>query len=73
MSVTLQTIADELGVSAMTVSRALRGVSRTSLNTRQMVREAAKRMGYQPIGGVMLPPRFAAGKATTPYACCCRR
>jgi len=62
MSITLKHIANELGVSQMTVSRALRGVSRTNSGTRQMIREAAKRMGYQPIGGVMLPPTVRSGK-----------
>jgi LacI family transcriptional regulator, galactose operon repressor len=62
MPVTLKHIADELGVSQMTVSRALRGVSRIKPQTRQMVRETAVRMGYQPIGGVMFPPAVRSGK-----------
>lgn len=62
MPVTLKHIADELGVSQMTVSRALRGVSRIKPQTRQMVRETAIRLGYQPIGGVMLPPTVRSGK-----------
>jgi DNA-binding LacI/PurR family transcriptional regulator len=62
MSVTLKHIAMELGVSQMTVSRALRGVSRTNVKTRQRVRDTARRLGYQPIGGVMLPPTVRSGK-----------
>ena len=62
MAVTLKNIADELGISQMTVSRALRGVSRINPETRQRVREAAVRLGYQPIGGVMLPPTIRSGK-----------
>jgi DNA-binding LacI/PurR family transcriptional regulator len=62
MSVTLKHIADELGVSQMTVSRALRGVSRINHETRRRVREVAVRMGYQPIAGVMLPPTVRNGK-----------
>jgi DNA-binding LacI/PurR family transcriptional regulator len=61
MSVTLKHIADELGISQMTVSRALRGVSRINQDTRRRVRETAVRMGYQPIGGVMLPPKVRSG------------
>jgi LacI family transcriptional regulator len=62
MRVTLKHIADELGMSQMTVSRALRGVSRTRPQTRKRVRETAVRLGYQPIGGVMLPPTVRSGK-----------
>lgn len=59
--VTLKTIADELGVSQMTVSRALRGVSRINPETRKMVREAAVRLGYQPATGVMFAPAIRSG------------
>jgi LacI family transcriptional regulator len=62
MSVTLKHIAVELGVSQMTVSRALRGVSRINPQTRQRVRDTAMRLGYQPIGGIMLPPTVRSGK-----------
>jgi hypothetical protein len=62
MAVTLKNIADELGVSQMTVSRALRGVSRINPRTRQKVRQAAVRLGYQPIGGVMFSPTIRSGK-----------
>src|SRR5687768_7522930 len=62
MPVTLKDIADELGLSAMTVSRALRGVTRSNPETRQLVRDAAKRLGYQPFTGVMLPPTVRNGK-----------
>jgi DNA-binding LacI/PurR family transcriptional regulator len=62
MAVTLRHIAVELGLSQMTVSRALRGVSRINPQTRQTVRETARRMGYQPIGGIVLPPTVRSGK-----------
>ncbi|HTS19561.1 MAG TPA: LacI family DNA-binding transcriptional regulator [Verrucomicrobiae bacterium] len=62
MSVTLQHIADEVGLSTMTVSRALRGVSRINPETRRRVRDAAQRLGYQPISGVMFPPSVRGGK-----------
>jgi len=64
MAVTLKDIADELGLSTMTVSRALRGASRASAETRQRVREVAKRLGYQPTTGVMLPPTVRSGKGS---------
>ncbi|MFN8828552.1 MAG: LacI family DNA-binding transcriptional regulator [Labrys sp. (in: a-proteobacteria)] len=44
--VTLQTIATELGVSTATVSLALRDIPAVALETREAVREAAKRLGY---------------------------
>jgi DNA-binding LacI/PurR family transcriptional regulator len=62
MSVTLKHIADELGVSQMTVSRALRGVSRISPETRRRVRDTAERLGYQGINGVLLGPAVRNGK-----------
>lgn len=62
MSVTLQHIAEEVGLSTMTVSRALRGVSRINPETRRRVRAAAQRLGYQPISGVMFTPSVRGGK-----------
>lgn len=56
MAVTLRHIANEVGVSQMTVSRALRGVARIDPQTRQRIRDVAERLGYQRIEGVMLPP-----------------
>jgi len=46
--VTLKEIARETGYSVATVSRALSGKSRISQSTREKVRAAAKKMGYQP-------------------------
>jgi len=63
MAVTLKDIAEEMGVSAMTVSRALRGVDRISSGTRKRARTLAVRMGYQPVDGVMFRPPMRAGKA----------
>lgn len=44
----LKIIADMLGISKMTVSRALREGTSVDPEVRQRVREAAHRMGYQP-------------------------
>jgi len=46
--VTLQDIADHLGLSRPTVSMALRGIGRVSKETRERVRHAADELGYQP-------------------------
>jgi LacI family transcriptional regulator len=48
MSVTLQDIADRLGVSVATVSRALAGYPDVAATTRQRVLQAAEEMGYRP-------------------------
>ncbi|MGD2165739.1 MAG: LacI family DNA-binding transcriptional regulator [Anaerolineae bacterium] len=48
MAVTLQDIADHLGVSVATVSRALAGYSDVAEDTRARVVRAAERMGYRP-------------------------
>jgi len=53
---TLKDIARELGLSQMTVSRALRGVDRTSPGTRARVLEVAKRLNYSGLPGVMSRP-----------------
>ncbi|MCX7417868.1 MAG: LacI family DNA-binding transcriptional regulator [Planctomycetia bacterium] len=45
---TLKQIADELGVSMMTVSRALNGRDRVSKTTQSLVLAAAKRLQYRP-------------------------
>lgn len=44
--VTIQSIADHLGISKFAVSRALNGKSGVSDGTRQLVRDAAARLGY---------------------------
>ncbi|MEX0744088.1 MAG: LacI family DNA-binding transcriptional regulator [Phycisphaeraceae bacterium] len=62
MAVTLKHIADEAGVSAMTVSRALRGVSRISPTTRLRVRAIAERLGYVATQGIMAPPAIRSGR-----------
>jgi LacI family transcriptional regulator len=48
MPVTLQDIADRLGVSVATVSRALAGYSDIAAETRARVLQAAEDMGYRP-------------------------
>lgn len=45
---TLQTIADQLGLSKMTVSRALRGERHVKAEVREQVKQAAQSLGYQP-------------------------
>jgi len=45
---TLQTIADQLGLSKMTVSRALRGEPHVKQGVRERVKQAAQSLGYQP-------------------------
>ena len=45
---TLQTIADQLGLSKMTVSRALRGEPHVKAAVREQVKQAAQSLGYQP-------------------------
>lgn len=44
----IRDIGDALGLSMMSVSRALRGVEGVSAETRSMVIKAAKQMGYRP-------------------------
>ncbi len=46
--VTLKEIANELGISVMTVSRALNNRSNVDEKTRERVQEVARRMGYTP-------------------------
>lgn len=48
MTVTLKTIAKELGMSSMAVSYALRGSDEVSGETRDRVALVAKRLGYRP-------------------------
>lgn len=48
MSATLKDIASASGKDVSTVSRALRGDLRVKTRTAEMIRETAKRMGYQP-------------------------
>jgi LacI family transcriptional regulator len=48
MAVTLSKLAKELGVSTMTVSRALRGVGRIGEETRKRILTAARRHRYRP-------------------------
>ena len=48
LSITLKHVADELGVSQMTVSYALRDHPSISAGTRERVKGAAKKLGYRP-------------------------
>lgn len=48
MAVTLQDLANELGVSIATVSRALRGTTGVAESTRLRVQKTADKMGYHP-------------------------
>lgn len=50
MRVTIRSVAEEAGVSAMTVSNVLRGQdARTNAETRERVLEAAQRLNYLPV------------------------
>lgn len=55
----LRTLADELGISVSTASRALNGYSDISLRTRERVQAAAVRLGYRPHP---LAQRLATGR-----------
>ncbi len=46
--ITVQQLAEKLGISAMTVSRALNNRPHVDLKTRKRVLEAARRLGYSP-------------------------
>lgn len=48
MSVTIRDVAEKLGLSIATVSRALDGYPDIALKTRQRVRQVAQEMGYTP-------------------------
>ena len=48
MKITIQDLADHLGISKGTVSRALRGYTDVSAATVERVQQAAKELGYQP-------------------------
>ncbi|AHF92678.1 LacI family transcriptional regulator [Opitutaceae bacterium TAV5] len=56
MRPTLKTIADELGVTPMTVSKSLRGIGRISEETRRLVRSKAEELGYLSSRERLFPP-----------------
>ena len=76
MKVTIQDLADHLGISKGTVSRALRGYADVSASTVARVQQAAKKLGYQPsavaqgiktglarsVGLILLPKSRAASR-----------
>ena len=53
---TLKTIADELGITPMTVSKSLRGIGRISEETRRLVRSKAEEVGYLSSRERLFPP-----------------
>ncbi|HCD34972.1 MAG TPA: hypothetical protein DER01_21375 [Phycisphaerales bacterium] len=61
MSVTLADIAQNIQVSPMTASRALRGIGRVNAQTREHVLSVAKELGYYRVQGTVLPPRIRKG------------
>ncbi len=70
--VSLEVIAAELGISAMTVSRALRGRPGVSAELRQRVREVAERLGYRQdpeIGRLMHHLRYAEKEGSNAVLC----
>ena len=48
MKITIQDLANHLGISKGTVSRALRGYAERICLTAKRVQKAAKELGYQP-------------------------
>jgi LacI family transcriptional regulator len=50
LAATLKDIAEDVGVTPVTVSRALRGTGRISADTRQRILDAAQRLRYRPHG-----------------------
>ena len=76
MKITIQDLADHLGISKGTVSRALRGYADVSASTVARVQQAAKELGYQPsavaqgiktglarsVGLILLPKSRAASR-----------
>ena len=48
MPVTIKDIAAELGLSVSTISKALNDYPDVSPETRQLVKETARRLGYRP-------------------------
>ena len=61
--VTLSDIAAELGISAMSVSRALRNQPRTSASLRERVVKKANEMGYRPDPALSALVQYRQGKA----------
>ena len=57
--VTIKDIAKELGIHHATVSRALQGSTKVNENTRNMILQAAREMGYTPN---ILAQNFRNGK-----------
>lgn len=60
--INLKSLADHLGISQATVSRALAGHEAISAATRQRVSEAARQLGYQPNASAQ---RLATGRTNT--------
>ncbi len=63
--VTLSDIAATLGISAMSVSRALRNQPRTSPDLRERVLQKARELGYRPDPALSALVRYRQGKAPT--------
>ena len=60
---TLKAIAEELGVTPMTVSKSLRGTGRISKETRQRIREKAEELGYLSSRERLFPPLVRASNS----------
>lgn len=65
--VSLQHIAQEAGVSAMTVSRALGGRGRIAAATAERVRQVARRLGYRPDPEVVKLMQHLRQRRTRPF------
>lgn len=66
MKCTIQNIADHLGLSRNTVSKALKGNPEVSENTRDLVTKTAQKMGYKNLGltGTNLPSSESSSNGT---------
>lgn len=62
-SATLFEIAQQAGVSQMTVSRALRGIGQVKPETRKRIQEIAEKLGYSDSGRVVFSPAVRRGKS----------
>ena len=65
MPVSMSEIAEKVGVSTVTVSRALRGIGRMRPGTRQAIRATARKMGYPLDNGVLR--RGARSRGTSEF------
>lgn len=61
--VTLQDVSKVAGVSVITASRAIRGIGRVNPETRELVLEAARKVGYSRADGLIFPNSSLTNKS----------